>query len=290
MSTIDHLSFKTKMNVVGFATFLTLGAYTAYGLTRSGDADPCTSRYPAGTQMSLAKSGGVALSPAELQARVGIGERDMTAKASVVKIDQGPSPLALDVKIGGPLATDTGISFLWAPSGVSKAPAVCLSYRVFAPADFDFARGGELPGLIGGVTGRTAGRDVESGFSTKFTWDERGTVGLDVSTPTDRAGVVLVDPMKYRSERTILARGRWVEVEQELKLNDGASPDGVIRLWVDGRLVVKDTKVAWRPKGADGLSGVLADIGYRPVPMTVSTAAAIKVTTLRLSPMRLSWQ
>jgi hypothetical protein len=289
MLKFDDLSFKSKINLFAMATFLTLGGYAAYGLTRSTDADPCSLRYSAGTQISLTKPNGAPLMPAELQARVGIGERDMAEKASVVRLDKGPVPIALDVKVGGPVETDTGISFLWSPTGVVTAPSACLSYRLLLPSNFDFGRGGELPGLIGGVTGRTAGRDIESGFSSRFSWDERGGVGLNLATPSDKPDQSPINTFTVRSERGQLVPGRWIDIEQELVLNEPSAKNGLVRLWVDGRLVVTDKAVAWRGKGAPGLSGVTAGIGYRAGDPRYTTPAA-KVTSVRLSPMRLSWQ
>jgi hypothetical protein len=284
------LSFKTQVNLFGAAMFMIIGGYAAYQMTRQGDNDPCNNRYPAGTQMSLARNGGAPLGPGELQARVGASERGLIEKASVVKTESSIAPLAMEVKVGGPLDDDTGVSFAWTPKGVAKAGAVCLSYQVYAPQDFEFARGGQLPGFVGGQPDRPVSADGDEAFSTQFMWDGRGTVGLGYLTATEPPRNTLADPMRTRAERAVLPRGRWFDVQQEIKLNSGSAADGLARVWVDGRLVVVSENIAWRSAGGPSVVGVRGAIGYSPIPPQSGGVAAAKPSTLRVSPLRLTWQ
>jgi len=41
------------------------------------------------------------------------------------------------------------MSFPWEPRSLERASAACVSYDVLLPAEFDFSRGGRLPGPIG---------------------------------------------------------------------------------------------------------------------------------------------
>jgi hypothetical protein len=284
------LSFKTQVNLFGGAIFLIIGGYAAFEMSRQGDNDPCNKRYPAGMQMSLARTGGAPLAPGELQASVGVSERGLIEKASVVRTDLSTAPLAMEVQVGGPLDNDTGVTFAWTPKGVAKAEAVCLSYQVYAPKDFEFARGGQLPGFVGGQPDRSVAEAGDEPFSTLFMWDGRGSVGLGYLTSTEPPRTSLADPMRARAERASLPRGRWFDVQQEIKLNSGSAADGLARVWVDGRLVVVSGNIAWRSAGGPSVVGVRGAIGYSPIPPQSGGVPEAKPSTLRVSPLRLSWK
>jgi hypothetical protein len=286
----EPLSFKTQVNLFGGVMFLIIGGYIGFELTRQGDNDPCNNRYPAGMQMSLTRSGGKPLAPGELQASIGISERGLIEKASVVRTELSTAPLAMEVRVGGPLDDDTGVSFAWTPKGVASASAVCLSYQVYAPQDFEFARGGQLPGFIGGQPDRSVGEAGDEPFSTQFLWDGRGTVGLGYSTATEAPRNAIYDPMRARAERSSLPRGRWFDVQQEIKLNTGSVADGLARVWVDGRLVVFSDSIAWRSAGGPSVVGVRGAIGYSAIPLQSGGVPPAKPSALRVSPLRLSWK
>lgn len=48
-----------------------------------------------------------------------------------------------------------------------EAKLVVLEYKVFFPKNFDFVKGGKLPGLYGGHEGCSGGADATSCFSTR---------------------------------------------------------------------------------------------------------------------------
>ena len=275
---LNKLSFQNQVNAVGGLAFLVAGSFFAYELTRSRDAKPCDARYPSATQMSLQKSGGEILSPGELQARAGNGERGVLEKASVVKVTGAPSPLALTVQVGG--TGDTGASFFWAPGGLQKATAACLSYHVFLPKDLDFALGGQLPGLFGIARGAN-----QRGFATRFTWDEQGGMGIEANLSDYDLTAPLTDSVFYRSQ-ALLPRGRWVQVDQEVTLNTPNAQNGILRLWVDGRLKLEDTTVSWRGNGSLSISGSLTEVGYRTERVEGPTK---KPANIIVSPPQLSW-
>src|SRR3546814_7289490 len=69
--------------------------------------------------------------------------------------------------------TPLGGAAFYAPSGKSKAS--CLHYRVRFPSDFEFAKGGKLPGLYAGEAPsggeKVSGKD---GWSIRLMWREDG--------------------------------------------------------------------------------------------------------------------
>jgi hypothetical protein len=72
------------------------------------------------------------------------GEQDAPAPVSMrVRLPKGAaSPCATAERKGG-------MSFPWEPRSLERASAACVSYDVLLPAEFDFSRGGRLPGLFG---------------------------------------------------------------------------------------------------------------------------------------------
>ena len=224
---LNGLSFQNQVNALGGAAFVIIGGFFAYQLFKSRDIAPCGARYETVTQMSLQKQGGALLAPGELQARVGIGERGVLEKATVVKIE-GQSPIALKVNVGGPVPADTGATFLWSPSALAKATSACLSYTVYVPDDFDYARGGRLPGLFGG-TPYAAQQNAQSGFSTRFTWDQNGGMGVAANFSDIGGTAQSPEPTRFGSD-ALLPRGQWVQIDQEIALNAPNAQNGTLRL------------------------------------------------------------
>jgi hypothetical protein len=67
-----------------------------------------------------------------------------------------------------------GSEFYAAPLDISKASNVTFEYEVFFPSDFDWVKGGKLPGLYGGHTGCSGGDPALDCFSTRLMWRAGG--------------------------------------------------------------------------------------------------------------------
>lgn len=280
------MKFQNQVNTVGAVSVGVVFAFLAYDFTRSRDTPPCPSRFRSATELSLTRPGGRVLTPAELEARVGVGELGVKAKASVVSEKGQPSPHVLSVDVGGTVATDTGASFFWSPSGDGRQPAACLSYDFYVPSDFDFARGGRLPGLFGG-TFNGVSTPSPRGLGVHLTWDETGHIGVEglAALSADRTDVT---PFIRFASQNELPRGRWAHVDQEVLLGEPNQASGVYRLWIDGQLQIEETNLIWRQDDSVGLNGTWADIGYKSfggVERKAKSEASIKMT-----PPRLGWE
>ncbi len=275
------LSFQNQVNAVGGLALLIVGGYFASELTRSRETPPCSTRFPAATQMSFQKTNGAPMTPAEFQARVGLGEHGVIEKTSVRRGD-GFNALVLDVNVGGPPASDTGSGFFWTPAGLSKTTSACLAYSVYVPLDFEFGSGGMLPGLYGDASAPASGG--QSGFAARVTWGNTGIVGVDANVSDLMTVAQGGQPLRYISKGVELPKGRWTSIEQEIILNSPNAKDGTLRFWIDGRLGLEARDIAWRGNMSLRLSGVLADVGY------VATERAVekKPSVISLSPIRLS--
>ncbi len=127
-----------------------------------------------------------------------------------------------------------------------------LRYYVRFPEDFDFVKGGKLPGLYGGtVTGGRRSPDGTDGFSTRLMWRRDGV------------GEVYAYLATSEEEGTSLGRGswsfqpgRWHVIEQEVSLNRPDNQDGSIRVWLDNREVLNETNLQFRTTNKLKIEGV----------------------------------
>lgn len=107
------------------------------------------------------------------------------------------------------------------------------SYHVRFPQQFDFAKGGKLPGLAGGTA--TAGLDRPSGdgWTARYMWREHGKLVLYLyhMDQKHRQGDDIA--LSVRAEP-----GKWMQLKQSVTVNDPDKSNGRIRVWVNGRMVL----------------------------------------------------
>lgn len=144
-----------------------------------------------------------------------------------------------------------GAGFYSDPASLQGAERACLSYMVRFPADFDFVKGGKLPGLYGGEA-PSGGEDVtgKNGFSMRLMWREDGQGELYpyvVNFEGDSVGRGLWH----------FPVGQWVTVEQEVVLNDPERENGIARLWIDGRPVLEQRNIVYRTSPSVTIDGLM---------------------------------
>lgn len=133
-----------------------------------------------------------------------------------------------------------GAGFYSDPSSLQEADRACLSYKVRFPADFDFVKGGKLPGLYGGEA-PSGGESVdgENGFSMRLMWREEGDGELYPYVVDFEGASVGRGFWRYPT-------GSWVTIEQEIMLNDPKRENGVARIWIDGQPVLEQKNIIFR--------------------------------------------
>ncbi len=117
-----------------------------------------------------------------------------------------------------------------------------LRYQVWFPDDFNFVKGGKLPGLYGGHA--TSGGhipDGSDGFSTRYMWRENGAAEVYAYLPTSS------------EHGTSLGRGawswptgRWACIEQRVTLNAPGESNGSVQVWLDERPVLDQGGLRFR--------------------------------------------
>jgi hypothetical protein len=281
------------VNSVGAISALIVVCWIGYSALHTEEMAVCEGRYPTSTRFSLASSSGESVTLSELQARIGLTEWGILQNARVLAAEADTNTHVLGVTLGKgtsggyrPDQTRGGIGFTWTPSDMADAnpKAACLSYRVFLPSDFQFSLGGTLPGLMIGPNFDPRGEPiVGNGAAVRPGWSVDGRIGVNVQYAT-REG--WKNPSAL-SAKTTWPSGRWINVEQEVILNEAGKKNGIIRLWLDGELAGENTTLALRGDDALAMAGVIADVHYGGV---LNNATAPEDAEIRLSPFVVRWQ
>lgn len=151
-----------------------------------------------------------------------------------------------------------GSGFKARPFDVSGVDCLYLSYYVRFPEQFQFVRGGKLPGLFGGM-GNGGGRipNGRDGFSTRFMWRENGRGEVYAYLPTSQTyGTSL-----GRGTFTFVP-GRWHKLQQQVVLNAPGRENGLVRVWMDGVLAYESSGVRFRDVDSLKIDGVFFDVFF----------------------------
>ena len=173
-------------------------------------------------------------------------------------------------------ANDSGASFI--VEFPTSNTEVWVRYRIFFPQDFDFGRGGKLPGLTGGTfpTGSTDATGF-NGFSNRMMWRSVNSAGLSsgrATAPLGSANLVYltthpnaianvndeeenfrwIDPASTYTDPDTgeldqwvqVTTGTWHTITQQVVINTPGQNDGIIRGWWDGVLMSEETDLGFR--------------------------------------------
>lgn len=160
------------------------------------------------------------------------------------------------------------------PSGVNGAAVsvnlpvavdnACIAFDVRFDSNFDWARGGKLPGLQAPdpATGHAPSGGVThaDGFSARIVWDNPASRKLP---GPDSASMSYVyhpgqtgqygDPLLWSKG---IGRGTWQSVKQCFKMNTPGSSNGVLRAWIDDRLVLEKSAFTFRNSNSVKISNM----------------------------------
>ena len=133
---------------------------------------------------------------------------------------------------------------------IGRHTAAQLSYTLQFNQDFDFVKGGKLPGLCGGPKNVSGGRraDGSNGFSARIMWrkDGRGEAYVYHKNQPEKYGESFAFPEDFR-----FPTGQPIQVRLDVGMNTGGQRDGILRVWMTlpeqiERLVVERTDMEWR--------------------------------------------
>jgi hypothetical protein len=130
-----------------------------------------------------------------------------------------------------------------------------LGYTLRFSSDFDFVKGGKLPGLCGGPENVSGGRpaDGRNGFSARLMWrrDGRGEAYVYHKNQKGDYGDSFAFPDDFR-----FPTAAPVKVRLSVTMNTPGERDGTLRVWIDDRMMVERTDMEWRSAGTFGVDGL----------------------------------
>ncbi len=130
-----------------------------------------------------------------------------------------------------------------------------VEYKAMFPIDFDFVKGGKLPGLGGGTSpGGGKDSDGSDGFSARIMWREGGELfqymywmerSQEKNWGDDLPWVNLNGDRKSLK----IIPGQWHTLKTKIIMNTPGERDGTVTSWLDGELALSN-KGAFRAVGA----------------------------------------
>jgi hypothetical protein len=115
-----------------------------------------------------------------------------------------------------------------------------FEYKLRFDTGFDFSRGGKIPGLAGASAPTGCVNTDGSGFSARNMWRQNGAfIGYVYDNNQSSAcGTGLSTGFNF-------SVGRWYDMKQRVKLNTGRNGNGILELWVDGKMVLSRSNLAY---------------------------------------------
>ncbi|KAJ7464742.1 polysaccharide lyase family 14 protein [Mycena galericulata] len=178
----------------------------------------------------------------------------------------------------GSIAGGFGFYLFGPPSFASRlegATHVILSYRMMLQNDWEWVKGGKLPGIFGGEGNFsyacTGGRQENRSqcFNIRPMWRSKGQGELYTYlplTPSNRERLLAVPPLSEQNAQYGLSVGRnafqfdpavgkWISLAFRVKLNAVGSEDGELELWVDGKSVINVSGLTFRNSEQSRIKG-----------------------------------
>lgn len=120
--------------------------------------------------------------------------------------------------------------------------SLSFKYLLKFEKEFDFAKGGKLPGLYGGNC-PTGKQSPSEGFTTRYMWRTDGAGEIYAYVP-ECGGDKFVDyGLSIGRGSWSFERGKWIAIEQYVQMNTPNKKDGCLSLWIDEKPVFHSEEV-----------------------------------------------
>jgi hypothetical protein len=118
-----------------------------------------------------------------------------------------------------------------------------FGYRFKFANGFPFVKGGKLPG-IGGGTSNTNGKIPTGydGWSVRMMWGKQGELVQYVYHPNQPSQFGDIMPLAIPP----INRGKWYTVQTLVQLNQAGKKNGLIRTWINGKVVLNRANMYFR--------------------------------------------
>lgn len=209
-------------------------------------------------------------------------KKKVLAKLSLEKEEDGSESLRVDYA-AGEVGASSGWGFHATPKHAFPGVSSVLCYRVYFPEDFDWKRGGKLPGLFIGHPGATGGNWEYKAGSARVVWQRDGVAAVYLYLPLqvafDGSKQMAVDTQSDEFKRCChltkkgchlwnsgpnvlrFKKGQWNDVQLVVRLNTIGKQDGYLELTVNGEKK-SCHGMAWRTRAHLAVGGVVWQTFY----------------------------
>lgn len=182
--------------------------------------------------------------PTPLRWAEGFGGGDAPTRATIVERAEGGRALEILYPSGAVGPRVGGAQWM---AELSPNDHYTLEYRVRFGDDFDWVRGGKLPGLAGG-SAPSGGHFDQDGFTSRFMWRPHGRFVLYLywagqASARNPTGAQYAEDLETG---VTLERGREYVLRQRVQLNTPGKADGRVQVWVDGEPVLDRGELVFR--------------------------------------------
>lgn len=164
---------------------------------------------------------------------------DAQTAAPVIKVIEGYSVTYPAGKIGGSSALGMPAHYVAIP----PAKEYYLDYQVYFENDFQWVKGGKLPGLVGGTHTSGCADIVANGWSARFMWHENGGGHFYYYHQNRVSGC---GDVRNFTGGLSFKKNAWNRVTERVVVNTVGQSNGLAQAWLNGQKVVDVGGVRWR--------------------------------------------
>ncbi|KAF9257931.1 polysaccharide lyase family 14 protein [Marasmius fiardii PR-910] len=170
--------------------------------------------------------------------------------------------------------------YLTGPKGFVAGKEVVMSYRLMFERDWEWVKGGKLPGIsslvrevggVGDLAYRCSGGRQENRckcFNVRLMWRQNGAGELYTYLPlteNNKRRLLAVPPLSRANNdygfsvgrgSFIFVKARWMCIALRLKMNTVDEEDGELELWIDGLSVIFIRGLSFRDSEAAIIKGM----------------------------------
>jgi hypothetical protein len=185
-----------------------------------------------------------ATSPAPVLWAEGFATEDSPGRCRIVETTAGGRALEVSYPTGGVGPKQTGAQWM---AALPPRDSYTLEYRLRFSADFDWIKGGKLPGLGGGKA-PTGGFFNPDGFTSRYMWREGGRLVVYLYWAGQRSAARSTGRQYGEDLDTgvVLVRDRDYVLRQRVTMNTPGVADGSLEVWVDGKPVLRRADLLFR--------------------------------------------
>lgn len=178
-------------------------------------------------------------------------------KEAIELINGDPSCIRTHMEKGSHAGTKDRIRGAGFDTRTLNVDRAMMTYIVRFKDQFEFVKGGKLPGLMGGDS-PSGGSDALNGFSARMMWRQDG-----------QGELYLYAMNKHNNYGRSIGRGDFTfvpgvdhEIAQEVSLNTVGRADGWIRIWFDGAPVLEQNGIVFRDDSDVLIEGLMHTIFF----------------------------